>query len=52
MGSGGFEESHGVQHSVTGTLERLFEVLEKQSQQIENVLQNQTEMKVLISRMM
>lgn len=40
MSNGGLEESQGA-------LDRLFEVLERQSQQIENVLQNQAEMKVV-----
>ena len=30
-----------------GTLDRLLELLQKQSQQIENVLENQVQMKVL-----
>lgn len=30
-----------------GTLDRLFELLQNQSQQIENVLENQAQMKVL-----
>ena len=40
--SSGLEEPVG-----TGTLDRLFELLQKQSQQIENVLENQVQMKVL-----
>ena len=40
------EEPYGAPIGA-GTLDRLFELLQKQSQQIENVLENQAQMKVL-----
>ncbi len=44
--SSGLEEPHGASVGA-GTLDRLCELLQKQSQQIENVLDNQAQMKVL-----